>query len=120
MGWAAAHAYVNARDVGDRAEKRICVWGQAIVYKRIPTRKTGEAMAFVTLEDPTGLAEVSFFPKAYRRFGDLITSGRPLVVEGVVDAGRGSPTLTVEKAWAVRGVAVRRAVAEPAEAEGAA
>ncbi|MEW5765027.1 MAG: DNA polymerase III subunit alpha [Acidobacteriota bacterium] len=120
MDWAAARDYVNAKELGDRAGERIRVWGQAIVYKRIPTRKTGEAMAFVTLEDPTGLAEVSFFPKAYRRFGDLITSGRPLVVEGVVDAGRGSPTLTVEKAWAVRGVAVRRAVAEPAEAEGAA
>jgi DNA-directed DNA polymerase III PolC len=120
LEWAAARSYVNARDLGGRAGERIRVWGQAIVYKRIPTRKTGEAMAFVTLEDPTGLVEASFFPKAYRRFGDLITAGRPLVVEGVVDAGRGSPTLTVERAFVVRGVTVRRAVAEPVEAEGAA
>ena len=61
------------------------VWGQVVTYKRIPTKRTKEAMAFVTLEDPTGLCELVFFPKAYARFGSLITSGRPLVVEGKVE-----------------------------------
>jgi DNA polymerase III alpha subunit len=89
------------------------VWGQVITYKRIPTRKTGEAMAFATLEDPTGLTELVFFPKAYRRFGGLITSGRPLVVEGKTEDDRGGLTLTVSRGWTIRGVVVSKPVREP-------
>ena len=77
-------------------------------------------MAFVTLEDPTGLCELVFVPKAYERFGSLITSGRPLVVEGKVENDRGGLTLTVSKAWAVRGVVVPKPVEERPAAEGVA
>jgi DNA polymerase III alpha subunit len=118
--WAQARGYAMARRIADWAGRRVRAWGQAIAYKRIPTRKSGEAMAFVTVEDPTGLVEATFFPRAYRDFGALITAGRPLVLEGVVEEGRGSPTLTVERAGLVRGVAVRRPVALPAGEEGAA
>lgn len=116
LPWASERGYAPAREMGARPGERLRVWGQAIAYKRIPTRKSGEAMAFVTLEDPTGLVEATFFPRSYRDHGHLITSGRPLVLEGTVEEGRGSPTLTVERAWAVRGVAVPRPVREwPAE-----
>jgi len=118
--WAQARGYAMARRIADWAGRRVRAWGQAIAYKRIPTRKSGEAMAFVTVEDPTGLVEATFFPRAYRDFGAFITAGRPLVLEGVVEEGRGSPTLTVERAGLVRGVAVRRPVALPAWEEGAA
>ena len=91
-----------------------------VTYKRIPTKKTKEAMAFVTLEDPTGLCELVFFPKAYARFGSLITSGRPLVVEGKAENDRGGLTLTVEQAWAVRGIVVPKPVEEKPSAEGVA
>ena len=91
------------------------MWGQVIAYKRIPTRKTKECMAFATLEDPTGLSELVFFPKAYRAFGELLTRGKPLVVEGAVKDDRGGLTLIVERAWAVRGVTVRRPVEVPDE-----
>jgi DNA polymerase III alpha subunit len=94
------------------------VWGQVITYKRIPTKKTKEGMAFATLEDPTGLTELVFFPKAYGAFGELITSGRPLVVEGKVEDGRGGLTLAVSRAWAIRGVAVRKPVQERPAAGG--
>ncbi|MGC8763657.1 MAG: DNA polymerase III subunit alpha [Acidobacteriota bacterium] len=118
--WAQARGYTMARRIGEGAGTRVRAWGQAIAYKRIPTRKSGEAMAFVTVEDPTGLVEATFFPRAYRDFGALITAGRPLVLEGVVEEGRGSPTLTVERAALVRSVAVRRPVALPAGEEGVA
>ena len=110
LEWAAGNGYTHAGDLGARAgeavggngKEQARVWGQVITYKRIPTKRTKEAMAFVTLEDPTGLCELVFFPKAYARLGSLITSGRPLVVEGKVENDRGGLTLTVSKAWAVR------------------
>lgn len=117
LPWATEGGCTHARDMGTRPGERLRVWGQAIAYKRIPTRKSGEAMAFVTLEDPTGLVEATFFPRTYRDYGHLITGGRPLVLEGTVEEGRGSPTLTVERAWAVRGVVVPRPVLEGADEE---
>jgi DNA polymerase-3 subunit alpha len=114
LDWAAQRGYTNAGELAGRAGGTARAWGQVITYKRIPTRKTGEAMAFATLEDPTGLTELVFFPKTYRRFGELITSGRPLVVEGKAENDRGGLTLTVSKAWAIRGVVVSKPVQEPA------
>jgi DNA polymerase III alpha subunit len=114
--WAADKGLVNACDLAPRAGTTARVWGQVIAYKRIPTRKTKESMAFATLEDPTGLSELVFFPRAYRACGELLTCGKPLVVEGAVKDDRGGLTLIVERAWAVRGVTVRRPVEVPDEA----
>jgi DNA polymerase-3 subunit alpha len=120
LEWAARGGYTSAGSLLEKAGGKARVWGQVITYKRIPTRKTHEGMAFATLEDPTGLCELVFFPKAYRRFGELITAGRPLVAEGKIENDRGGLTLTVEHAWAVRGVVVQKPVEERLAAEGAA
>ena len=119
LAWAAERGYTHAGELVADADRRVRVWGQVITYKRVPTRRTGEAMAFVTLEDPTGLTELVFFPRAYAQFGALVTAGRPLVVEGQARDERGGLTLTVERALAVRGVFVPRAVEERAEPEAA-
>ena len=120
LEWAAGRGYTHAGDLPARAGGTARVWGQVITYKRISTRKTGEGMAFATLEDPTGLTELVFFPRAYQAFGELITAGRPLVVEGKAEDDRGGLALTVSRAWAIRGVVVPKPVREEATAEGAA
>lgn len=120
LDWASGHGYTHAEALGTKAGERARVWGQVITYKRIPTKKTKEAMAFATLEDPTGLCELVFFPQAYARFGALITSGRPLVVEGKVENDRGGLTLTMGHAWTVRGMVVPKPVEEQAVGEGVA
>ena len=128
LEWARERGYTHAGDLGAKAGGTVGgmgreparVWGQVITYKRIPTKRTKEAMAFVTLEDPTGLCELVFFPKAYARYGELITAGRPLVVEGKAESDRGGLTLTVSKAWAIRGVVVPRPVEERPAVEGVA
>ncbi len=115
--WAAARGYTHAGGLAAKAGERARVWGQVITYKRIASRKTKEGMAFATLEDPTGLSELVFFPRAYQAFGELITSGRPLVVEGKVENDRGGLTLTVSRAWAIRGVVVPKPLRETPSAE---
>jgi len=117
LGWARERGYATARDLTARRGKDATVWGQVITYKRLATRRSHEGMAFATLEDPTGLTELVFFPRAYREYGGLITAGRPLVVEGRAEEDRGSLTLTVTRARAVRGICVPRAVEERAGCE---
>jgi len=42
-------------------------------------------MEFLTLEDKTGLVEVTLFPVVYQKFGHLVTSRGPFLVEGKVE-----------------------------------
>ncbi len=47
--------------------------------------KKGTRMAFVTLEDLTGQAEITFFPELYAEKKELIKSGQPLMIEARLD-----------------------------------
>ncbi len=71
-------------------------WGLVRTYKRVGTRRG--PMAFATLEDPTGLAELTLFPQAFRQYGLLLKTGRPIFVRGVLDTDHGARTLTVDRA----------------------
>ncbi|MCX7829701.1 MAG: OB-fold nucleic acid binding domain-containing protein, partial [Acidobacteria bacterium] len=73
-----------SKDLCQKEGKKISLFGQVVTYKKLPTKRSLEAMAFVTLEDPTGLIELVFFPKSYSNFGALITQGFPIRVEGIV------------------------------------
>ncbi len=98
LPWAERTKLVLAKDLGKQQGRKVSLFGQVVTYKRLPTKKTGEGMAFVTLEDPTGLMELVFFPKAYTEFGALITQGFPIKAEGVVGrADQGLP-VTVSSA----------------------
>lgn len=106
LEWASGRGYTHAGDLPAKEGETVRAWGQVITYKRISTRRAKESMAFATLEDPTGLTELVFFPRAYQAFGELITSGRPLVVEGRAENDRGGLALTVSRVWPIRKVVV--------------
>ena len=55
-------------------------------------------MAFVTLEDDTGLIETVWFPPAYRTYGHLLDQGHPVRVHGLVEPVYGVSHLQVQ--WA--------------------
>lgn len=50
--------------------------------KSIRTKKNNAQMAFVTLEDSSGIIEAVVFPKTYEQYSALLTENRPLYVEG--------------------------------------
>lgn len=54
---------------------------------RSQTTKRGERMAYVTLEDLYGSAEVIAFPEVYRAAEGLLQGEEPLLVEGNVEPG---------------------------------
>ncbi len=82
----------------------VVVVGVVVTSRRIAaTSAKGErkAMAFVTVEDETGILETTWFPEAYRACGVVIDSGGPLRLRGHVQVEFGVRTVTVEVAEAV-------------------
>ena len=58
--------------------------GLVVEFKSFITKK-GDRMAFATLEDLTGKIECIVFKDAYEKFGELLTSDEPLLMNGYVD-----------------------------------
>ncbi|TSC58592.1 MAG: DNA polymerase III subunit alpha [Candidatus Peregrinibacteria bacterium Greene0416_19] len=97
---------LSTKDVG----KTVTVAGLPEMVKKLTTKK-GEAMGIVTLEDPTGKIEVTFFPRTYALLAPLLEKpDTVLVVGGTLDlrggqlqvradaAKRASLTTMIEKA----------------------
>ena len=59
----------------------VTVAGAVIARQRPPTR-SGQVVIFVTLEDETGLAEVTVFSRVYERYGPIIFGGPALLAHG--------------------------------------
>lgn len=60
-----------------------------------------EPMAFVTLEDETGLVETVWFPAAYRTYGPCLDQGLPVRLEGKVAVEFGAVAVEVKRATCV-------------------
>lgn len=56
--------------------------------KRIQTKK-GDAMAFLTVTDSSGVLSVTVFPELYRRYLKVLREGHLLVLNGKLDVKRG-------------------------------
>jgi DNA polymerase-3 subunit alpha/error-prone DNA polymerase len=111
--WDLPERQVRCADIGvhlDRRTVSVLVW--------VITRKQVEAvqernrdgtplpeplvrpMAFVTLEDETGLIESTWFPEPYRACGPLIEEGRPFWVQGRIVSDHGVAMMEVASGWA--------------------
>ncbi len=66
-----------------RDQEEVRLAGMVSGLKELTTRK-GDRMAFLTLEDLSGFAEVVIFPEAYRESYELIKGDDPLLVTGNV------------------------------------
>jgi DNA polymerase III alpha subunit len=67
------------------------LFGILVTDKSTRTAK-GERMKFVSLEDPTGIFEVTLFPKVYQKFGYVLTDKGPFVVKGRIEKDCGTVT----------------------------
>ncbi|MCK5070686.1 MAG: hypothetical protein KAR01_09090, partial [Desulfocapsa sp.] len=50
---------------------------------------------FLTFEDETGVVETTFFPRVYRRYAAVMSSGGAYMLQGEVEEEYGAVTLTV-------------------------
>jgi error-prone DNA polymerase len=88
--------YVSARDLRRWIGKPVTTIGWQITGKTVRT-KEGDAMKFVTFEDPTGIYETVFFPKVYHRFCHMLNAKRPYLLKGRVEEAFGAITMTVNR-----------------------
>ncbi|RPJ49069.1 MAG: DNA polymerase III subunit alpha [Candidatus Latescibacterota bacterium] len=69
-----------------RDGEKVALAGIVASQRKILDRK-GEPMAFVQVEDMTGVAEAILFSRAYKKHADLLASPEPLLFRGTVSAG---------------------------------
>jgi DNA polymerase-3 subunit alpha len=63
---------------------RVLLLGQVAAMKEIPT-KSGDRMAFVTLEDMDGTVEITVFPAPFKSAAVLLRGGGPILLRGRID-----------------------------------
>jgi DNA-directed DNA polymerase III PolC len=84
--------YTPAARLGRFIGRKVIVAGFIATARRARTND-GRVMGFVTLEDSTGLAEVSFFPDQIQLYRSICSSGGPVWVKGKVTEHLSSVTL---------------------------
>lgn len=93
-----AIAEVTRERVGDR----ISVGGIVVNVKRITTKAGNHEMAFVKLEDLTGIIEIVVFPKIYANTADYWQMDRIVSVSGKVDEKDDRLTILVDEATKIQ------------------
>ncbi|MCL5736882.1 MAG: DNA polymerase III subunit alpha [Actinobacteria bacterium] len=79
----ASHLISELSEVQDGTMTTIV--GMVTTVKRITTKKSGEMMAFVTLEGLEGTIEIICFPAIYQENKDLLAEDRVIKIKGRVD-----------------------------------
>jgi DNA polymerase-3 subunit alpha len=65
--------------------KEVKIIGIVTSMKKFPTKSKAEIMAYVTLEDPEGHADVIVFPELYRSCVQILQKDLPLLVKGTLE-----------------------------------
>ncbi|UCD34391.1 MAG: DNA polymerase III subunit alpha, partial [Nitrospiraceae bacterium] len=77
---------VPTAELQDLEEKQeVNLGGIVREVKKIQTKKTGDLMAYVTLEDIYGTVEVIAFPDVYQQSQDIIAQDSPVIIAGYID-----------------------------------
>lgn len=84
--------YAQAKRLAQRTGRRATVAG-FVAAARCARTQDGRTMGFITLEDATGLAEVSFFPNQIQHYRHICSYGGPVWVCGQVTEHLSSITL---------------------------
>jgi DNA polymerase III alpha subunit len=85
-----------ACEVPKKIGQRVRVVGWLVTAKLVQTKRR-EAMEFLTLEDRTGLVDVTAFPRVYARAAGAIHAPRPVVVSGRVEEELGVAAVVAER-----------------------
>jgi len=87
---------ITASEVGHFVNQRVKLAGWLTTTRRHTTAKK-ELMRFITLEDLTDTVEVVMFPKTYRKWGHMVRSLGPYLVEGRVEGDHGHCTVVADR-----------------------
>jgi DNA polymerase-3 subunit alpha len=71
------------QDLPDKED--VNVGGIPIKFKKIQTKKKGDLMAYITIEDLYGTIELIVFPDIYRESENIISHDTPIIIYGQTD-----------------------------------
>lgn len=71
------------QNLSDKQDVNVC--GIPVKLKKIQTRKTGDLMAYLTIEDLHGTIELIVFPDVYAESSDIISQDTPVIISGMID-----------------------------------
>ncbi len=71
------------QEVDDKAE--IKLGGIIMDFKKIQTKRTGDMMAYLNLEDLYSTVEVIVFPDVYKESEEIIAQDQPVIIEGYLE-----------------------------------
>ncbi len=93
---------VTTLDAISRKDESVRVAGVRQTLKRFHTQE-GQVFYILELEDLAGVLQVLLTPEQRTHYRELLSSSRPLVVEGVVEPSHvsGEPVLRAKKCWAL-------------------
>ncbi|MHB8572754.1 MAG: DNA polymerase III subunit alpha [Candidatus Dormibacteria bacterium] len=96
-------------EVGPELEGQVVRLGGMVRAVRTRVTRKGDVMAFVELEDLTGVVELTVFPRTYEQSRSALVADRMIVAEGVVEVKLGGAVRVVEseEEGAAERVAVR-------------
>ena len=88
--------FVHSQELTRHVGTKVKLVGWMLTTRRTKT-KPGEIMQFLSCEDLTATYEAILFPGTYRKFGHLIRSRGPYIIEGHVENDFGHTPVTVEQ-----------------------
>ena len=91
----AATPHILAKDLDHYVGKEVTLVGWLLTEKIVST-KNGEPMEFITLEDRTGMYDVTVFPNIYRQYCHLLATNQAYVLTGLVEEHFATVTVTVK------------------------
>jgi hypothetical protein len=87
-----------AQQLDESLARQTVTLAGVVTSVRVITTKKGDTMAFVSLEDPSGLAELTVFPKVFERTRALWQHDAVVFVKGKVDVREGKLQVVCDSA----------------------
>ncbi len=85
-----------SKDLPEATNKQKVIVAGLVSRIRTLMTKTGNQMAFATIEDIQGLIELVIFPKVWEKMGALVQVDSVILVEGKVDLDKADPKVLVD------------------------
>ena len=89
---------VSVKDALEKRNNSLIVLGVMVNKIRKITTKKGEMMAFLTVEDKSGLADVIVFPRTYQDIKDSLVVGKPILIAAKVSVKNNDKSIVMERA----------------------
>lgn len=89
---------ISVKDALEKKNRDVVVLGVMVNKIRKITTKKGEIMAFLTVEDKSGTADVIVFPRNYQEIKDVLQEGKPILIAGSISVKNNEKSIVMEKA----------------------